>query len=108
MDVFENLTENKVVRAYDKVEQIKKFYWFVASAIVVSFLFFGMAFFLSSVGVPNFLFWMLLAMPLVFGIVLITEYMRVFDKNLFFGKKWEERKINQYMEADQIASKKYR
>ncbi len=105
---MENIQDSKSVQAYKKVEQIKKFYWFLATAIFINVFLFGMAYFLASNGAPNLVVWILLSTPLGFGVILFTEYMRVFNKNPVFGKKWEERKIKQFMEEDRIQSEKYK
>ena len=104
---MEKIKEGKLVRAYKKVEEIKKFYWFLGAAVLVSLLFFGMAYFLTQVGAPSFVIWMFLSMPLVFGVVLLIEYLRVFDRNPFFGKDWKERKLQQFLEEER-ANEEYR
>ncbi len=105
---MESINESKAVRAYKKVDQIKKFYWYLGAIIFATFLLLGVSLFFKSIEAPDFLTFMFLVIPVLFWIVALTEYIRVFDKNPFFGKKWEERKIKKFMNQDWLKSEKYR
>lgn len=86
----------KLERARKKVKDQKEFYVnFTSYAIVIPFLAF-VNWFTSGFAFPWFLFaaggW---------GIGLVFHYMEAFDRNPFFSKDWEQRKIEQFMEEEE-------
>lgn len=99
------LEEQKYIVAKKRVEKIKGFYWHLITYIVVNviisvtiiiglinedMLTFGKA--IENFGVfATWLFW---------GIGLFFHWLGVFGTNLFFSKKWEERKIKELMNKD--------
>jgi hypothetical protein len=101
---MENLTEKKMMRAKQKVEDIKKFYKHLVTYIVVNlFLTFVWSFSFKLFGdfivsnqfdgegfkhIPIWLIW---------GIFLIFDAFKTFDFLNIFGKDWEERKIEEFM-----------
>lgn len=93
---MENLDrESKYFKAKERVQEIKKFYGNLTSyAIVIS----GLAilnYYLDGWNHPWFL-WPALG----WGIGLAFHAASAFNWNPFFGKDWEERKINQLMQED--------
>jgi hypothetical protein len=85
------------LRAKKKLDKLKGFYWHLGSYIVVNI-------FLISMIVTNMdsdeSFWRFetFATAIFWGIGLAFHGMGVFGPDLLFGKQWEERKINEYMD----------
>ena len=85
----------KLDRAREMVKKQKEFYASLTSyVIIIPFLAF-INWFTMGFGFPWFLF-----AAAGWGIGLVFQYMEAFDKNPFFSKDWEERKIKQYMNED--------
>ncbi|MCG8207911.1 2TM domain-containing protein [Tenacibaculum finnmarkense] len=94
--------EQKYIRAKKCVDKIKKFYTHFAIYIVVNIFISAVVIFgmmndgyydfwtsISHFGVySTWLFW---------GIGLFFHWLSTFGSNLFLGKNWEERKINEYI-----------
>jgi len=104
------MTKIKEASARKRVKELKKFYWLLITSIFASVFMLFMAQ-LISMGdeqyseVPITIF---LAMPFVFGVVLIIEYLKVFDRGPFLAKNWEERQIQKYIEREKTEAQKYR
>lgn len=94
---MENLEkENKYLRAKERVAEVKKFYSSLMSyAVVITFLG-ALNYYTDEWNYPWFL-WAALG----WGIGLIFQAIRVFGKNPFFGRNWEERKIKEFMQEDE-------
>lgn len=96
--------EIKYDSARKKVEQIKGFYGHVLSFVIVN----GGLFIFNWVTLPNDLwfdywfYWQLL----FWGIGLAIHGMFVFNVFSFFGKKWEEEKINELISKDKEQNNK--
>lgn len=92
-------------RARHKVNRIKGFYKHLAAYIIINSLFFGIRI------IRNFDFgdsfsdiWFDInfnGIWLFWGIGLAFHAFSVFGVDHFFGKNWEENKINQFMEEDE-------
>lgn len=83
----------KLDRAREIVKKQKEFYSsLTAYIIVIPFLAF-INWFTMGFGFPWFLF-----AAAGWGIGLVFQYMEAFDRNPFFSRDWEERKIKQFME----------
>ncbi|MEO9570142.1 MAG: 2TM domain-containing protein [Polaribacter sp.] len=104
---MENLTEQKLFKAEQKVKEIKEFYKNVVIFIIVnmfltfvwkfSFKIFG-DFVISNhfnedgfVHIPIWLIW---------GFFLLFSGLKTFGYLNIFGKNWEERKIKEFMNKD--------
>lgn len=90
----DNLENNKYVKAVEKVEKLKEFYQNLASyCLVIPFLIF-----INIRFSPGFYwFWF----PLFgWGLGLTFHFLEVNNYNIFLGKNWEERKINELMEKE--------
>ncbi|QXP74076.1 2TM domain-containing protein [Tenacibaculum sp. HL-MS23] len=99
--------EQKYILAKKRVEKIKGFYIHLAVFIVINiFISAVIVFGLMNDGTYNFieavthfgtystwLFW---------GIGLFFHWLGVFGSNLFFGKDWEKKKIEQYMDDNKF------
>ena len=95
---FEN---NNYIKAVEKVEKLKEFYQNLASyCLVIPFLIF-----INLRFSPGFLwFWF----PVFgWGMGLVFHFLEVNNYNIFLGKNWEERKINEMMKSDE-QTRKYR
>lgn len=97
----DNLENSKYVKAVERVEKLKEFYQNLASyCIVIPFLVF-----INLRFVPQFnWFWF----PMFgWGIGLVFHFLEVNNYNIFLGKNWEDRKINELMEKEN-QQRKYR
>ncbi len=102
---------SKQARAKKQVERLKGFYIHLTVFVLVNIMVmtgavignmnngesFTEAFFNFGT-FSTFFFW---------GIGVLFHGFKVFSYNPFFGKKWEERQIQKYMEADKNEMKKY-
>jgi 2TM domain-containing protein len=91
--------EEAYLRAKKKLDKLKGFYWHLASYIVVNvFLIIMIAINLDY----DESIWQFgtFATAIFWGIGLAFHAMGVFGPDLLFGKGWEERKINEYMDKD--------
>jgi len=100
----EYINEERYARAQKRIEDIKGFYWHLFWYLAVNiFITFGSAFgnFIRvgemEVGSLNF---GMFSVWFFWGIGLIGHWIRVFGKNIFFSKDWEERKIKDLMDKD--------
>jgi len=102
-----NYTNEELYRRAEKrVKDIKGFYWHLFWYLAVNiFLTFGGpiwkfvsngSFDLSNIHFGNFSVWFF------WGIGLVSHWLHVFGKNIFFSKNWEERKIKEYMDQDKF------
>lgn len=89
--------ERTYLRAQKRVKELKGFYWHVFWYVIINiFVFIIIA--LNTEG--NFWHFGNYSTPLFWGIGLGFHAFGVFGKNLIFGKEWEERKINEYMDKN--------
>jgi len=87
---MENSTDYSYRRAKERVGHIKSFYMSLfAYCIVISFLTY------LNLRTTRFL-WVLFP-ALGWGMGLVSQWMSAFGYNPLFGKHWEERKINEFM-----------
>ena len=100
----EYINEERYARAQKRIEDIKGFYWHLFWYLAVNiFITFGSAFgnFIRvgemEVGSLNF---GMFSVWFFWGIGLIGHWIRVFGKNIFFSKDWEELKIKDLMDKD--------
>jgi len=105
--IMEENEKNKLPRAYKKVNEIKKYRMFIATTIFIAVCIGSLLYFLYTQNAPQIVLWLIGSPIFVFGIILFTEYIRVFDRNPLFNKTWEERKIKKFIENERIQSNKY-
>lgn len=92
--------ESKYIRAKERVDQLKKFYGNLTSYVVV----------ITGLAVLNYYInewrymWFLWA-AFGWGIGILFHAIGTFNLNPFFGRDWEERKIKEYMDKDENATK---
>jgi hypothetical protein len=85
----------RLERAKAKVKEQKEFYGnLTAYCIIIPFLLF-VNWFTTGLSLPWFLF-----AALGWGIGLLFHYIEAFDRNPFFSKDWEDRKIKQFMDEN--------
>lgn len=99
-----NYFEERYKRAKKRVKEIQGFYWHLFWYVAVNlFITFGgsirnilngdsiefMHFNLGTFSI--WFFW---------GIGLVAHWLHVFGKNIIFSKEWEDRKVKEYMDAD--------
>lgn len=88
-------SENKYLRAKERVDRIKKFYTSLISYVIfISFLA-ALNYYVDQWEYPWFL-WAAFG----WGIGLVFQALKAFGFNPFFGKNWEERKIKEFMDED--------
>ena len=91
-----NTTEqNAYKKAEKRVKKLKKFYYHLATYVVVNAFLVG----LNLYQTPNNLWclWVIFG----WGLGLVLNAVSVFLPNLFFSKQWEERKIKELMEKEE-------
>ena len=107
MERIDNYTEEqKYILAKKRVEKIKGFYIHLAVYIIVNIFISGVIVFglmndkydfaeaITHFGTySTWLFW---------GIGLFFHWLGVFGSNLFFGKDWEKKKIEKYMDDNKF------
>lgn len=90
--------EDAYLRAKKKVDELKGFYWHLAVYVVVNLFIIYLVGFYSGSGFFSYepyttaAFW---------GIGLAFHFIGVFGSNLFLGKNWENRKLQEFMEEEQ-------
>lgn len=87
--------ESKYIRAKERVETLKKFYSNLTSYIIVISVLAGINYWSNEWRYMWFL-WAAFG----WGIGLTFHAFKVFGLNPFFGRNWEERKIQEFMEED--------
>ncbi|RAJ16845.1 2TM domain-containing protein [Olleya aquimaris] len=89
--------EEAYLRAKKKVEKIVGFYWHLAFYVVINLVL--VLFIYSKSGQPfwSFAVW---STPLFWGIGIGFHFLGVFGTDFLFGKDWEARKIEKYMNEE--------
>ncbi|KPM33107.1 Hypothetical protein I595_9 [Croceitalea dokdonensis DOKDO 023] len=95
-----NNTDTKYLKARERVDQLRKFYVNLTSYVLVIAGLAGLNYWIDEWRYPWFL-WAALG----WGIGVFFHALGTFNLNPFFGKKWEERKIKEYMEKEQTNTK---
>lgn len=99
---MEDLKNSKYNRAKKKVDDIKGFYSHLTVYLIVNtaILVFRLVIFrdgLIELEIPE---WSMFTTPIFWGFGLLCHGLWVFSDKLRFVKKWEDRKINEYMEEE--------
>jgi len=92
--------ENKYIRARERVEELKKFYGNLTSYVLVIS---GLA--LINYFTNHFAYAWFLWAAFGWGIGIVFHAIKTFDLNPFFGKQWEKRKLEQFMQEDEQNNK---
>ncbi len=95
-------SQKRYERAKKRVDNERGFYTHLTIYIVINItlLFINTNF--ESQGFRNWFQWHLYITPILWGIGLLFHGLRVFKGNIIYGKKWEERKIKELMEKDDL------
>ncbi|PCI10080.1 MAG: hypothetical protein COB73_04100 [Flavobacteriaceae bacterium] len=98
--------EERYKRAKKRVKEIKGFYWHLFWYLVVNiFITFGstIADVVRGINVElEDLHFGMFSVWFFWGIGLVSHWLKVFGKNIIFSKDWEERKIKEYMDRDDV------
>lgn len=95
-----NKNASKYIRAKERVEVLKKFYRHLTSYVLV----------IVGLGVLNYWadgwrYMWFLWVALGWGIGIVSHAVGTFGLNPFFGKDWEKRKIQEYMDKQEEKEK---
>ena len=89
--------EDKYRRASERVAQLRKFYGKLGTFLLVGGLFLAFNYYSNGLRYPWFLwvvgFW---------GLGIAIEAFKLFGTNLFLGRNWEQRKIREQMEKEEV------
>ena len=91
--------EEAYVRAKKKLDKLKGFYWHLFWYLAVNiFILISLS---TKLGATKSI-WHLeyFATPFFWGIGLFFHFLNVFGKEYLFGKQWEERKIDEFINKD--------
>lgn len=101
---MENFEKDKLKRAKKQVEELKGFYIHLVIYVAVN------AFILINIYLhsDNFWEWGHFVTLFAWGIGVVFHASKVFDFNPLFGKKWEEKQIQKYIEEDKKEMDKYK
>tara|TARA_R110000796_G_scaffold35017_3_gene90111 strand:+ start:80793 stop:81122 length:330 start_codon:yes stop_codon:yes gene_type:complete len=109
---METNSADKKERAKRRVAELKGFYVHLTVYIIVntciSIFIIGSSMSNGGTFIDSFWDFGNFATPIFWGIGLFFHGMKVFSFNPFFGKDWEERQIQKYMEEDKRDIEKYR
>ncbi|MGX1929281.1 2TM domain-containing protein [Flagellimonas sp. 2504JD4-2] len=102
--IMENFDRDKYKRAKKQVEEIKGFYIHLAVYVVIN------TFILINIynHSENFWEWPHFITLGAWGIGLLFHASKTFGFNLLFGKNWEERQIQKYIEKDKREMDKFK
>ncbi|MEL6918868.1 MAG: 2TM domain-containing protein, partial [Bacteroidota bacterium] len=107
----------KLIKAKKRVERIRSFYKHLTVYLIINILIlllkiYFLGFFggsgIQNQGFITWIEWNVIATPLLWGIGLAIHGIYVFSIKPDFLKKWEARKIQEYMENDQNDMENYR
>lgn len=113
MEIMDNTHEKKLKRAKKRVEELKGFYIHLAVYLIINTFISlnkvirnvygnGESFKEAIWDFGTFAVW------IFWGIGLAFHTIHVFGLNPFFGKDWEEKQIEKYIEKDKKEAEKYR
>ena len=90
--------EEAYLRAKKRVESLIGFYWHLAVYVVVNLFLIVLIVVNSDEGFFSFGTY---ATAFFWGIGLLFHFLGVFGPNFFFGKDWEKKKIQEYMDKEE-------
>lgn len=92
------IEEERYLRAKKRVKAISGFYWHLFFYLLINI---GLLVFSRNIfDDGEMLRWENYSTAFFWGIGLFFHWFRVFGRNLFFSKSWEERKIREFMEKE--------
>ncbi len=100
MDIIENTNKSSYQRAKERVDKLRDFY--IHATIYSIFVIFFIWLNIRSSDFPWAIF------PIAgWGLGLLVHASETFEYNIFFGKKWEARKIREMMKEEEEESLRY-
>lgn len=87
--------DSKYFRARNRVAEIRKFYNSLFSSVFTIVLVAGINYYVNEWRSPWFL-WVVFGL----GISMVFKAFKIFGYNMIFGKNWEQRKIQEFLEQD--------
>lgn len=99
-EMLRNNPDVRFVDAYRRMKRIKGFYVHLVVYVLANALFIAINFNQSWSDSKVFWSWSTFSTALFWGIGLAAHGLSVFGRDIFFGKHWEERKIQQFMKND--------
>ena len=88
---------NEYITAQNRLKKLKGFYSHLFFYVVINVVLITISFNNRPFTFDNFFNLQTFATPFFWGIGLFFHALGVFGKNIFFGKEWEARKIQEYM-----------
>ena len=95
MNNTDTYRQKKLLRAQERVAALKKFYSGLVSYVIVIGGLAALNYYIDGWDYPWFL-WAAFG----WGIGIVINALKLFGRNPFFNKNWEERKIKEIMEKD--------
>lgn len=92
--------EDRYLRAKKRLNQIKGFYWHLFWYIIINVMI-GVVIYKNLEPGQTLNFWNM-STAFFWGIGLVAHWAAVFGRNLLFSKSWEERKIREFMDKDDL------
>lgn len=92
--------EDRYLRAKKRVNQIKGFYWHLFWYLVINIMI-AVVIYKSLEPGQTLNFWNM-STAFFWGIGLLAHGLTVFGKNILFSKNWEDRKIKEFMDKDNL------
>lgn len=103
--MLRNNPDARYVEAYRRMKRIKGFYVHLAVYVLANLLFLAIKFSQTAAKGTEFWEWQNFSTALFWGIGLVAHGLSVFGRDVFFGKNWEERKIQKLMKNENNANK---
>ena len=88
--------QGEFIRARERVLALRKFYTGLATYMIINIFLAGVNYYTNEFRNP----WVLWVVGF-WGLGILMQAMRLFGKNLLFGKDWEERKIKELLDEEQ-------
>ena len=95
-------SENKYQLAFKRMQRIKKFYKHVFIFVLVNAFLICHRYFENDNPENSFWQWETFSVSVFWTFGLLVHGLSVFGKNIFFGDGWEERKIQELIEKDNV------
>ncbi len=102
----ENFDQERYNRAKKRIDELKGFYIHFAVYLVVN-AFIMINIFIHVDDKADFWNWGTFATAFFWGLGLAFHASHVFSLNPFFGKKWEERQIQKFIDKDKEEARKF-
>lgn len=101
MELVDNNEEMVLIKAKKKVEELKKFYGHLTTYLAVNLFLMALNLLTNS----SFL-WFLIPL-FAWGIGIVSQGMKAYDYNLFLGKNWEDRKMQEWIDKEKRKTEKW-